>query len=387
MTADHEGLHSSASAASPTGEYLTVLVFSWATAFYLQSRGAPATTSIACTFAAAIMGMTVWWIAHRAPDRNPPELVRRALKAVPVASLSRWSTILMAAAAGLFVVAKAGLPSWVLQRMHSRPPRVSATLLVPAAARSRAAVPDPAPISNRTLTSASTTASAGSAVSQKAAVGASRPEIGETHQKGRTIARALPRRPDPRHAREEAAANLKPRAPLIADRSVAPAASLPRPPATPAVTIDSTAPALSAAVPGMKVTSDNAEAVAASPSKATSTRAQKVIADALVGLIPVYTRSPSASENRDVRLVSNPDPRYPDVALRLGKQGTVVVMATIDTTGRATDVQVVSGSGFLPFDQEALRLVKSAEFLPALEAGIPVCTPTLVQVDFRPPDS
>ena len=64
-------------------------------------------------------------------------------------------------------------------------------------------------------------------------------------------------------------------------------------------------------------------------------------------------------------------PRYPRLARELGKEGTVLLLVTIDELGRLVHAEVVerAGSGF---DEEALLAVKSSTFKPARRDGKPV---------------
>lgn len=64
-------------------------------------------------------------------------------------------------------------------------------------------------------------------------------------------------------------------------------------------------------------------------------------------------------------------PRYPDRARLAGRQGIVVVQATIDRGGRVTDVRVVKGLGF-GLDEAAVSAVQQWHFRPATLAGRPV---------------
>lgn len=64
-------------------------------------------------------------------------------------------------------------------------------------------------------------------------------------------------------------------------------------------------------------------------------------------------------------------PKYPRIAREIGKEGTVILMVTIDERGRLVDVEVLkrAGSGF---DEEAVRAVRESSFRPAKRNGKPV---------------
>jgi protein TonB len=64
-------------------------------------------------------------------------------------------------------------------------------------------------------------------------------------------------------------------------------------------------------------------------------------------------------------------PRYPETARIAGRQGLVVVLATIDRSGRVTDVKVVKPLG-LGCDEAAVAAVQQWRFRPATLAGRPV---------------
>lgn len=55
---------------------------------------------------------------------------------------------------------------------------------------------------------------------------------------------------------------------------------------------------------------------------------------------------------------------YPEMARRLGRQGTVVVKITVDPEGHVLDVTLVQGSGSESLDQAAQALVRNAHLPP-----------------------
>ena len=70
-------------------------------------------------------------------------------------------------------------------------------------------------------------------------------------------------------------------------------------------------------------------------------------------------------------LVDGPQPRYTEVTRRAGLQGTVIVEAIIDETGRVTDVRILKPLP-LGLDRAAVEAVQSWRFKPATLAGRPV---------------
>ncbi len=74
-------------------------------------------------------------------------------------------------------------------------------------------------------------------------------------------------------------------------------------------------------------------------------------------------------------------PRYPRIAKRLGVEGKVVLMLTIDEKGNLIDVEIIEGAGY-GFDKEAVKAVKESTYLPAHKDGIPVKSKALLTVRF-----
>ncbi len=62
---------------------------------------------------------------------------------------------------------------------------------------------------------------------------------------------------------------------------------------------------------------------------------------------------------------------YPPLARKMDWEGEVTVDATVDTSGRPTDVRVARSSGFAVLDEAALRGVRAHRF-PAPGEGAPV---------------
>ena len=50
----------------------------------------------------------------------------------------------------------------------------------------------------------------------------------------------------------------------------------------------------------------------------------------------------------------------------------VVVISSIDATGKVTDVKLLGGSGYPQFDEAALAVAREEEFEPALRNGTPI---------------
>jgi protein TonB len=81
------------------------------------------------------------------------------------------------------------------------------------------------------------------------------------------------------------------------------------------------------------------------------------------------------------RLLAPIQPRYPPIAIAGHVQGTVVVTATIDRTGRIVGLQVVSGPIMLR--GAAVDAIKDARYQPYLLNGTPTEVETTIAVNFR----
>jgi protein TonB len=63
--------------------------------------------------------------------------------------------------------------------------------------------------------------------------------------------------------------------------------------------------------------------------------------------------------------------KYPAVSKRMGEQGTVVVKALIDTSGKATRIEVMSTSGRPRLDQAAVEYIECSKYVPGSVNGVP----------------
>ncbi len=80
-------------------------------------------------------------------------------------------------------------------------------------------------------------------------------------------------------------------------------------------------------------------------------------------------------------LIKKVQPRYPDIARQLRRQGTVQLLATIDKYGETTRVQVLTGDPMLA--RSAVEAVKQWEYRPYLLNGQPVEIETQITVVFN----
>ncbi len=74
--------------------------------------------------------------------------------------------------------------------------------------------------------------------------------------------------------------------------------------------------------------------------------------------------APVAPAAPTLRAVSQPSPRYPPEALRLGTAGEVLVDVTVDTDGSVSSARVVRSTPARIFDREAVAAVRRWKFAP-----------------------
>ena len=77
-----------------------------------------------------------------------------------------------------------------------------------------------------------------------------------------------------------------------------------------------------------------------------------------------------------------PDPVYSEEARKAKYQGTVLLWAIVDASGRARKIRVVKSLG-LGLDEEAVRAVQNWRFRPAERKGNPVPVYMNIEVNFR----
>ena len=94
-------------------------------------------------------------------------------------------------------------------------------------------------------------------------------------------------------------------------------------------------------------------------------------------------RHPLAVSRRAVPVQGNPPPRYPARARERAHQGVVVVEALLDREGNVLEVKLLSSSGYILLDREALRTVGTWHFRPALRNGVPIASRVEQPIRFR----
>ncbi|GIV58930.1 M56 family metallopeptidase [Rhodocaloribacter litoris] len=76
--------------------------------------------------------------------------------------------------------------------------------------------------------------------------------------------------------------------------------------------------------------------------------------------------------------------RYPEIARKAGVEGRVIVQFTVDEEGRVVDPEVVRGIG-AGCDEEAIRAVMEARFVPGMQGGKVVPVRMTIPISFRLP--
>jgi protein TonB len=90
-----------------------------------------------------------------------------------------------------------------------------------------------------------------------------------------------------------------------------------------------------------------------------------------------------AEADENVRTLSNPAPRYPELARGRGHEGTVLVEAVVDERGVPTGVRLKESSGHGLLDEAAVAAVKKWRFSPARSGGKTVSTRVIAPIEFR----
>ncbi len=129
-------------------------------------------------------------------------------------------------------------------------------------------------------------------------------------------------------------------------------------------------------VPAAGVVVDSAEKnipTPAAPRQGVNTQA------ALAPVLPT-TQLPSSTAD----YLHNPPPVYPDISLRWGEQGKVVIRVLIGTDGLAHEGSIRQSSGFERLDRAALHAVMNWRYVPGTRAGIAQAMWFDVPLNFSP---
>lgn len=94
---------------------------------------------------------------------------------------------------------------------------------------------------------------------------------------------------------------------------------------------------------------------------------------------PAPVTPPSATAG----YLKNPAPQYPDLAMRRGWEGTVLLRVQVLTSGSPGEIQIQKSSGRTQLDEAALAAVKRWSFVPAKQGNVPQAGWVSVPIDFK----
>lgn len=97
---------------------------------------------------------------------------------------------------------------------------------------------------------------------------------------------------------------------------------------------------------------------------------------------PAASPAPGGGASSAPVAISQPAPRYPREALRIGAQGMVQVVVDVGPDGVPTSTSIASGSGNRDLDRAALDAVRRWRFRPASANGQPTVGRVVVPVQF-----
>ena len=119
-------------------------------------------------------------------------------------------------------------------------------------------------------------------------------------------------------------------------------------------------------------------AIVEAPAQATITETAKPKVEAPPPVIKQDVIVPPRQDKR--RPISSPDEIYPSMSKRLGEEGAVTLLLTLNEEGRVVDASVKESSGFERLDNAALADAKKGwRFLPGTVNG----KPASMQLPFR----
>jgi len=81
--------------------------------------------------------------------------------------------------------------------------------------------------------------------------------------------------------------------------------------------------------------------------------------------------------------LKNPPPPYPEAALKMGQEGLVGLLVSVNRSGGADAVEIRKGSGFSLLDQAAVKAVRRWKFHPAKIGSLAVESKVEVPIRFR----
>ncbi len=97
---------------------------------------------------------------------------------------------------------------------------------------------------------------------------------------------------------------------------------------------------------------------------------------------PMPTSTPQPPVERPPTILRYPEPEYPPMARRLGREAAVTVHVRVDAQGIVRGAEVVGGRAGFGFDEAAVEALRRARFEPATRDGVPVPGETVLVVRF-----
>lgn len=98
---------------------------------------------------------------------------------------------------------------------------------------------------------------------------------------------------------------------------------------------------------------------------------------------PAVAAAPRVVSDAQLGYIVRPNPTYPARSRKAGERGTVVVRVLIDATGRPSQVSVHASSGHPLLDEAALTALRTAQFRPYVEGGVPKPISVLAPITFN----
>jgi TonB family protein len=275
---------------------------------------------------------------------------------------SRAGTVGLAAAMVLAGVAVGGFYRWQREAKQNASAAAVIEAVPSAAAPVGGADPSPKPSANAALSAAPAAASGapGGAASAGSFTAPSATSHGNATNTGAAEAGAGTESPAAKHPNVAGAARA-----LQAPRGRAVAGMTMEAPTAATRSADTTTPAISAAMPSLAASASAGGILADTPSSGPAA--------------PPSARTSSGV--RQPRLLSAPEPIYPDQARAARVQGDVSVDLLISDTGKVAGLSVLSGSPLLR--DAALNALRQRRYAPAMLDGKPVSAHVVVVLHFQ----
>jgi periplasmic protein TonB len=93
--------------------------------------------------------------------------------------------------------------------------------------------------------------------------------------------------------------------------------------------------------------------------------------------------APTSDADYKAAHLNNPRPPYPQIAVRQGAEGRVLLLAEVLPDGRAGSVRVEQSSGHAVLDAAAMNTVRLWRFTPARKNGVFSTQTVRIPIDFN----